>query len=229
MRHAALLIGCILFLAINAGAQVNVANLDDTFSQVSLLTPSGNSFNLPALPVTPAGLTATPALPITLSADPPQNVQSVYETYHWQAYIGYEYMRFYEVPSITVNTNGFMYSLVYYVKDWFGLDGEFNATHLNELNTGGWFLMGGGGPRFRWSGPRGIELWGHALGGYSHATPQTAFGAEHAAAFEAGGGVDINAHFGRLSYRAEADMVGTRYFGTYQYSPKVSVGVVIKF
>src|ERR1700733_9193507 len=105
MRHAALLIGSVLFLAINAGAQVNVANTDDTFSQV---------------------------------------------------------------PAITVNTNGFMYSLVYYVKDWFGLDGEFNATHLNELNTGGWFLMGGGGPRFRWSGPRGIELWGHALGGYSH-------------------------------------------------------------
>jgi hypothetical protein len=228
MRHAALLIGSILFIAVNAGAQVNVANTGDSFLQVSLAPPE-NSFSLPVLPATPAAITATPAAPTSVNADPPQYVQSVYETYRWQAYVGYEYVRFYEVPNITVNTNGFMYSLVYYLKDWFALDGELNATHLHELGTGGWLLVGGGGPRFRWSGPRGVELWGHAMGGYSHFTPQTAFGDEHAPAFEVGGGVDINTSHRRFAYRAEADMVGTRYFGTYQYSPKVSVGLVIKF
>jgi hypothetical protein len=164
-----------------------------------------------------------------VEADPPQYVQSVYETYRWQAYVGYEYLRFYEVPAITKNSNGFMYSMVYYLKDWIGLDGELNATHLSQYNTGGWFLLGAGGPRFRWSAPRGLEVWGHVMGGYSHFKPETAFGADHAPAFEVGGGVDIAAHRGRLSYRVEADMVGTRYFSTYQYSPKVSVGVVFKF
>src|ERR1700735_364851 len=228
MRHAALLIGSILFIAINAGAQVNVANAGGAFSQVSLV-PSENSFSLPALPATPAGITATPAALTAVNADPPQYVQSVYENYHWQAYVGYEYVRFFEVPKITVSANGFMYSLVYYVKDWIALDGELNATHLHELNTGGWLLLGAGGPRFRWSGPRGVELWGHAMGGYSHLTPQTAFGNEHAPAFELGGGVDIKTSDRHISYRVEADMVGTRYFSTYQYSPKVSAGLVIKF
>jgi hypothetical protein len=231
MRHAAFLIGSVLFIAINAGAQVNVANTApvDTFSQVSLLTPAGNSFNLPALPAPASLIASTPATGTSVEADPPQYVQSVYETYRWQAYVGYEFTRFYEVPAITKNTNGFMYSMVYYLKDWIGLDGELNATHLNQFNTGGWLLVGAGGPRFRWSAPRGLEVWGHAMGGYSHFTPQTAFGNDHAPAFEVGGGVDLNAHRGRLSYRVEADMLGTRYFNTYQYSPKVSVGVVIKF
>ena len=229
MRHAALLMGSVLFMAMSASAQVNVANTDETFSQVSLLTPSGNGFSIPALPASPAGITGIPAVPTTINADPPQFVQSVYENYRWQAYIGYEYVRLYEVPAITVNSNGFMYSLVYYLKDWIALDGELNATHLNELHTDGWLLVGAGGVRFRWSGPRGVELWGHALGGYSHLTPQTAFGDEHAPAFEAGGGVDINTNRRRFAYRLEADMVGTRYFSTYQYSPKVSVGFVIKF
>jgi hypothetical protein len=214
----------------SANAQINVANTDGSFAQVSLATPSGNGFSIPALPASPAGITGIPAeVPTAVNADPPQYVQSVYENYRWQAYVGYEYLRFYEVPAITLNSNGFVYSLVYYLKDWIALDGELNATHLNELHTGGWLLMGAGGVRFRWSGPRGVELWGHALGGYSHLTPQTAYGNEHAPAFEAGGGMDINPNRRRIAYRVEADMVGTRYFGTYQYSPKVSVGIVIKF
>ena len=231
MRQAAFLLGSVLFMAFNAGAQINVANTAaaETFSQVSLSTPAGNSFNFPALPPAATGITATPLALTTADADPPQYVQSVYETYRWQAYVGYSFVRFYEVPAITRNTNGFMYSMVYYLKDWLALDGEFDATHLNQFNTGGWLLMGAGGPRFRWSAPRGLELWGHVLGGYSHFTPQTAFGDEHAPAFEVGGGVDLNGRRGRLGYRVEADMVGTRYFDTYQYSPKVSVGVIIKF
>ncbi len=231
MRHAGFLIGSILFIAMNAGAQINAANAApaEPFSQVSLLTPAENSFNFPALPAPEGLITATRPALASVDADPTQYVQSVYETYRWQAYVGYEYLRFYEVPAITKNSNGFMYSMVYYLKDWIGLDGELNATHLSQYNTGGWFLLGAGGPRFRWSAPRGLEVWGHVMGGYSHFKPETSFGADHAPAFEVGGGVDIAAHRGRLSYRVEADMVGTRYFSTYQYSPKVSAGVVFKF
>jgi len=228
MRYTSFLFGAILFFAINVNAQINVVNppASDAFPQVALLAPSENSFGFGALPSASPGITAAGAT--GLIAEPPQQVQSVYETYRWQAYIGYEYLRFYQVPAITLNTNGFTYSMVYYLKDWIGLDGELDATHLNEFNTGGWLLLGMGGPRFRWSAPRGLELWAHVLGGYSHFTPQTAFGNEHAAAYEAGGGVDIRFR-SRFAYRVEADMVGTHYFNTYQYSPKVTLGFVIKF
>ena len=139
MRHAGFLIGSILFIAMNAGAQINAANTApaDPFPQVSLLTPAGSSFNFPALPAPEGLITATPPALTNVEADPPQYVQSVYETYRWQAYVGYEYLRFYEVPAITKNSNGFMYSMVYYLKDWIGLDGELNATHLSQYNTGG--------------------------------------------------------------------------------------------
>ena len=138
MRNAGFLIGSILFIAMNAGAQINAANTApaEPFSQVSLLTPAENSFNFPALPAPEGLIIATPPALTNVEADPPQYVQSVYETYRWQAYVGYEYLRFYEVPAIAKNSNGFMYSMVYYLKDWIGLDGELNATHLNQYNTG---------------------------------------------------------------------------------------------
>jgi hypothetical protein len=230
MRHSSILCGAVLFFAVNVSAQINVVNppASDAFPQVALLAPSASPFGFGALPAAaPVGIIGTSAAGAPL-AEPPQLVQSVYETYRWQAYIGYEYLRFYQVPAVTLNTNGFTYSMVYYLKDWVGADGEFDATHLNEFRTGGWLLLGMGGARFRWSAPRGLELWAHVLGGYSHFTPQTAFGNEHAPAYEAGGGIDIRFR-PRFSYRVEADMVGTHYFSTYQYSPKVTMGLVIKF
>ena len=54
-------------------------------------------------------------------------------------------------------------------------------------------------------------------------------GRQAAFAYEAGGGVDINRHVGGLRTGSSAKWSGRAYFGTYQYSPKVSVGVVFKF
>ncbi|HYL46224.1 MAG TPA: hypothetical protein VEU52_04300, partial [Candidatus Limnocylindrales bacterium] len=88
---------------------------------------------------------------------------------------------------------------------------------------------GGGGPRFRWSLPRGLELWGHGLVGYSHFAPQTPFGGQNAFAFEVGAGVDINVRHQKWALRFAGDMIGSHYFGTEQYSPKASAGVVYKF
>jgi hypothetical protein len=121
-------------------------------------------------------------------------------------------------------------SLSYYYKGgWVAADGEFMATFGSQFNQRSRFLFAGGGPRFRWAGERHVEFWGHALVGGSHYTPQTAFGSQSAFAYEAGLGVDALAHHQRLAYRLEVDMLGTRYFGTYQYSPKASVGIVWKF
>src|SRR4029077_12956105 len=163
------------------------------------------------------------------AADPPQYVQNVHVTYNWQAYFGYTFFRFYEVPGTQRDTNGFNYSMVYYFKDWVGVDGEFAVIKTSEDAFEWWVLFGGRGPRFRWSGPRGLELWGHVLFGYSHLTPQTSFGSQDAFAYEAGGGADINILRTRWALRIGADMVGSHYFRTYQYSPKAFAGVVYKF
>ena len=172
---------------------------------------------------------AASASPASPAADPPQGVQGVFVTYKWQAYFGYTFVRFYEVPGKQQDTNGFNYSMVYYITDWFGLDGEFAATRTSQNVYDGWLLFGGGGPRFRWSGPRGVELWGHVLFGHSYLTPQTSYGGENAFAYTAGGGADINVRHTRWALRVGAEMVATNYFNTYQYSPKAFAGVVYKF
>jgi opacity protein-like surface antigen len=143
-------------------------------------------------------------------------------------YGGYTFQRFYELPNITENMNGFNLSVVYYWKDWLGADGEFAATHATQDNVSSWFLFGGGGPRFRWSAKKGIELWAHALVGYSHFTPQTPAGDQHAFAYELGGGVDLPFKE-RWAIRLAGDAMCTRYFNTSQYSPKVSAGLVFRF
>ena len=189
-------------------------------------TPASSAAAVPA----PGPFTFGANVPSTAAAaDPLQYVQGVREIYSWQAYIGYTFFHFYEVPGTQRNTNGFNYSTVYYFKNWFGVDGEFAATRTSQNAFDGWFLFGGGGPRFRWSGPRGLELWGHALFGYAHFTPQTSFGKQGAFAYEVGGGADLIILRTRWALRFGADMVGSHYFNTYQYSPKVFAGIVYKF
>jgi hypothetical protein len=235
MRHTAVLSILVLSAALTAGAQ----------SSVSISLPLSPPFNLDPASAGPTGIrltpfttseevsapaSATPA-PLSLSfapAPPPQDVTSVFQSYAWQLYVGYTFFRFYTLPSITGSTNGFDIDMVYYLKDWVGVEGDLSATHGTQFNTSSWFAFGGGGPRFRWSARRGLEVWAHALVGYSHFTPQTAFGDQHALAYTFGGGVDLPFK-PRWSLRVGADAVGTQYFGTHQWSPKTSVGVVFKF
>lgn len=179
-----------------------------------------------------SGLSSVSAPVATASPAPePQYVQGVYQQYSWQAYLGYTFFRFYESshPTIRENQNGANWSIVYYWKTWLGVDGEMSATRGSQGGQPSWFLFGGGGPRFRWEGPRGLELWAHALFGGSHFTPQTPFGKQEALAYEVGGGVDLHTPIERLGLRFCADMIGSRYFSTHQYSPKVSAGIVFKF
>jgi len=165
------------------------------------------------------------------SSDPQQSgVQGVFPNYDWQAYLGYTFVRFYAAPGITANRNGFNYSMQYFYKaGWFGGDGEFAATFGSFNNYSSKFLMGMGGPRVRWSGPRGVELWAHGLVGQTHFSPRFPYGNQDAFGYEIGGGVDIDTHHRRLAYRFQADMVGTLFYNTYQYSPKISAGLVYKF
>jgi hypothetical protein len=131
---------------------------------------------------------------------------------------------------VVQNANGFDIGAVYYYhSSFYGADGEMVGTFGSALGYNSRFTFASGGPRFRWNGPRGLELWGHGLVGIADLVPRTAYGPENSFGYEVGGGIDIDAHHRRIAYRAEADLLGTHFFGTYQYSPKVSVGIVFKF
>ena len=258
MRNFALSLGALLLFAASAGAQSNQQVSPSTLSPLTEYALNSPADPAPAQPIAaespsaealPAALSASPeptpaaaisaarsaaraeALPAAPSAAPPQgDVHGVYQTYSFQIYGGYTFMRFYEAPHVTQTQNGFNFGGVYYYRSGFvGADGEMLAMFGSALGFKSRLAFGGGGPRIRWSGPRGVEVWGHGLVGGAHLTPKTAFGSMGAFAYEIGGGVDVNAGHRRLAYRAEADMVGTRFFGTFQYSPKVSVGIAYRF
>ena len=127
--------------------------------------------------------------------------------------------------------NGLDFGIVYFIPKftWLGVEGQFVGEYGSYIGYTAKLAVGEGGIRVRWSAPRGIELWGHGLIGGTKFVPQTAFGSDTALAYEAGGGVDVGAHHRRLAYRLELDMLGTRYFSTYQYSPRISVGIVFKY
>ncbi len=242
MRPIVILFALVFLVAVNVGAQTSSSDsqpllpasyfalpaaADASVSTVTL-TSSPGSENLVTTNTATGLAPSTPLSLMPAAPAPPQDVASVFQTYAWQAYFGYTFFRFYELPHITQNTNGFNYGMVYYLNNLFGLEGEFDATHGNQSGVSAWFVAGYGGPRVRWSAHRGIELWAHALIGYSHFTPQTAAGPQHALAYEFGGGADLPFH-PRWAIRVSGDAVGTRYFSTYQFSPKGSVGLVFKF
>jgi hypothetical protein len=159
-----------------------------------------------------------------------QGVQGVGFETDSEAYVGYTYLRFYALPNLTENTNGFNASIAYYPHDrWYGVDGEIVGTFGSASGTNSSLFLGMGGGRIRHSGLRGTEFWVHGLVGGGHSTPKMPYGGEGAFAFEGGGGIDIGARNRRLAYRIEADLVGTRFFDVFQYNPKVSVGIVFKF
>jgi hypothetical protein len=224
MRQSGVLCGLVLILAFCAGAQTGGASLlpGSPMPAFALAAPTAGAFA--AMPG---------ANPLALAAAPepePQGVYGVLQNYDWQAYVGFTHFVFYELPSTTGNLNGFNMSVVYYPHGghWAG-DGEFMAAFAPQGNVNTTMLLALGGARYRVQAGRGIEIWGHGLVGLAHFSPQTAYGNMSAFGFAIGGGVDLNPRHGRLGYRASVDMVGTRFFGTHQYNPTVSLGIVYKF
>jgi hypothetical protein len=181
--------------------------------------------------------TATPASsPLASSsvssepADQRPTVQGVFQTYNWEAYAGYTFFRFYLTPQFTNNMNGLNLGLVWYPGGrWFGPDGEFIGTFGSSGPYTTKFVAGMGGGRVRWAARNELEVWAHGLAGISNFLPQTALGSQSSFVYEVGGGVDLNVHHKRIALRVSGDMIGTRYFTTYQYSPKISAGFVFKY
>lgn len=238
MKYVLGLVGFLLVWTCSAGAQVNVGNeqlltaptvkLDSTLAVEPLPAADPVPFLSSPAPHPTDTLGLSEPAPAASPA-PPQGVYGVFQTYSMEVYIGYTFYRFYEIPSITQNLNGFNVSMQYYITDWFGLDGEFASGWGSQGPYTAHGCFGGGGPRVRWSAGHGIELWGHGMVGGSCFNLKTPYGGTDSLAYQVGGGVDINAHHHRFAYRLAADMVGTTFYGTTQYSPKFSAGVVFKF
>jgi hypothetical protein len=246
MRLFKFLLTSALFLAATAAnAQVNSPSLlmpaaADPSAALSA-APAPDSAALPAVPAPSAdpgpadlSLSAEPAPASSSSATSaqkgPRPVVGVFENFNFQASVGYTFLRFYEAPHQVESRNGFVSNFVYYYNGgWIGVDGSLLGALGSQFNERSRFLFGGAGPRLRWPGERSVEFWGHALVGGAHYTPQTSYGTQGAFGYEVGGGIDANAHHRRLAYRAEINMIGTRFFNTYQYSPMAAVSLVWKF
>lgn len=220
MRYVWGVLGLVVFFAGSSRAQVS-ANTSLILSSTPLSTLA---------PATDPGIRlATPALPQGPGGSRGGETVSIYQHYSWQFAIGYTFFRFYEVPGVTKNLNGFTYSMGYYFKDWVGVEGELTGGLGSLAGQTAEFVFGGGGPQVRWSLPRRVEVFAHGLAGHAHFTPRTPFGGEDTFAYELGGGIDITAHHRRLAYRLGVDMLGTQFFHTSQFSPKLTTGIVLKF
>src|SRR5271155_2291988 len=180
MKYISVLLGGLLLVAVNAGAQTNFGD------SVSLAAPSFMTYAVtPATPATPAA----PAFPAAM----PQDVQGVFNKYSWDLYAGYTYFRFYEVPGTVSNMNGGNISAVYYYRDWLGADAELMAVYGSQPGQNSWLVFGGIGPRVRYVGPKGIDLWAHIMIGGMFIDPQTPYGGGGARAGAGGGGGGFDA------------------------------------
>jgi hypothetical protein len=237
MRHLGFVLGAIVLFAASASAQTSAVNpptgLALTTDNVASSVPVANALyavaSTPAVPEDPAAFSL--ALPAKPAPEPdPAPVQSVYQQYNWQLYVGYTFFRFYAEPKLTNDMNGLNISAVYYPGGrWIGAEGEVVGTFGSIPTCTTKFVMASGGARFRWLTTHSIEAWAHGLVGYSNFLPQTALGTHSAFGFETGAGVDLNVRQQRWAIRLAGDLIGTHYFSTFQYSPKVSAGIVIKF
>src|SRR5580692_5052857 len=231
MKLSAILLGTILFAAFSTPAQTN-------FAQVSFAAPTfGVTPAVAAVsPLNSVSLAepfaSSPALPPAAMPAPepvPQGVQGVFEKYSYDVYVGYTFFRFYEVPGVESSMNGVNGSAVYWYRDWVGADGEVFAVYGSQPGQNSWLVFFGGGPRFRYVGPKGIDVWAHALVGGMFMTPETPYGGQGAIAGVVGAGVDLNGHHRHMALRFAVDGVASHFFQTYQVSPKASAGIVYKF
>jgi hypothetical protein len=243
MRRFALLLSAVCLLGIGTYAQTASQGTSSpafTLGEISaaagtnLLTVNPFSPELASSTVSSSLSTLSVAAAFdeggSASAEPAQGVYGVRPIYPFEGYVGYTFMRFYEVPGTTLNLNGLNFSIIYFPKSWIGADGEFVLGLGSQSPYQARLVAGLGGIRVRTAvlGPN-IELWGHALAGATHFTPQTAYGKQGAFAYEVGVGTDISLSRVRYAIRIGADMLGTQYFGTYQLNPKVSAGFVYRF
>jgi hypothetical protein len=235
MKRVAFFCAFLFIWAGSARAQVNQTDsVNSEFSAASFeaASPTNALFALASRPVSAMAM-SEPVASAWASPMPaePQGVYGVFQEYDWQVYGGYTFLKFYEVPGTLPNMNGFDFDVDYYPHaSSFGIEGGVTGVFASVAGVNDKLATGMGGVHYRWSKQGRADLWVHGLVGVAHLVPQTAFGGTNAFGYELGGGLDMAAgRSKRFGYRLEGDLVGTTFFGTTQYSPKVSVGIFYKF
>lgn len=236
MKCTAVVLGVVLLAAtVSAQSNFNDSRLPTAPQPVGAAALISDTTQAPTLwadaaPADPA--MAASALPAASDPAAAQwlGVLGVHPGYNWQIYGEYSFFKFYEVPSLTNTENGFELGITYFPhQGWIGFDGDLMSTFGAQAGCISKFTLASGGVRLRWAGPRGTQFFLRGLAGGAHFFPQTAFGGQNAFAYQTGGGIDILRHRGRIAFRGEVEAVGTKFFTTYQISPKISLGVVFNF
>jgi hypothetical protein len=161
--------------------------------------------------------------------EPPQGVYGVFPKYDREAAIGFQYVRFYEVPGAIANSSGVQASLLDYLRNWVAVEAQLSGGFGSLSGTASRILFGGAGARLRWSRFEKFDVWAHALGGISALSPQPPYGTGRSFGYEVGAGVGFMTHRQHWGCQVEGDAVGTFYFSTYQVSPKIAVSAVYHF
>jgi hypothetical protein len=141
--------------------------------------------------------------------------------------VGYTFAAFQETPSLSSNNSGVNATAIYY-DGKAGVEADFTDTYGSESGKTSQLLFAGGGVHYQLPHYRSFKPWIHGDAGYAYLSPKLSVGSDDAFGFKAGGGFDVFPRRGRIGYRVSADLIGTRFFSTYQLSPEVTVGIVFK-
>jgi len=234
MRHVFSLLAAFFLCATISSAQVTgeqslmaATPSAPALTQISLGIPAlAVSLNSMPAALTPILLPALSAVPA--AAVPPPPPVEYYPSYAFQAFIGFDYFRFYEVPGVRVNLPGVEGSMAYFLTKNLGVEGMIAGGFATQHTEKARMSFAGGGARFRYPVGYRIEPFVHADFGLSHYVPQTAYGKQGAMGIVAGGGVDYRLRRW-ISVRGEGNVLYTRFFGANQYSPLISGGVVFNY
>ena len=202
MRKVLVLCGVFLCLSMTAAAQDAPAAFDAS-------SPAGE-----------------PAAPVTFY--PPDRAP-------WQLGTGYQYQH-YKVLGQAFHNSGFHTDVTRYLNDWLGLEGAVTMGfgHIGApLNIVAKSLFVGGGPHIAAHNNSRYEPWSHVLVGLQHFRfAQTnnviGLGSNSALGFMGGGGVDLKLGRG-ISWRVQADFIGTRFQSATQANFSFGSGLVFNF
>jgi hypothetical protein len=168
------------------------------------------------------------AAPMAAAAPAPQRIDRGTENDRWELGMGFTYVKF-RSPDINQNMLGLDTSVVYFPRDWFGVEGNITAAFggtifANERTKYGGFT---GGPKIV-IGQKRWKPWVHALVGMAHVNPQLAGVGKNGVAVQVGGGADYTLR-GNLAVRMEGDWVLTHLYSLSQNNFQLVTGLVLHF
>lgn len=183
------------------------------------------------------------ASPASSTATPPRYGGS--SLFHWQVGMNYSYTRFRPGSTASFNLHGFNTSVVAYLKDWIGLEGDVGAGFGSTPSSGGpgnlspgnldaKLLTYGGGVRIAHRGDHRFEPWAHGLfGGARFRFTQTGGPSANLAtingySYTLGTGVDYKLG-ARIYLRVQGDFLATHFISAWQKNAQIQSGLVILF